>query len=42
MFWSFHFYGLKSVIAFPGHATHVVQSKPFSRTYPVKNSWLWR
>jgi len=22
-------------------ATRVVQSKPFSRTYPVKNSWLW-
>jgi len=31
-----------SVTASPGHATRVVRSKSFSRTYPVKNSGLWR
>jgi len=35
MFWSFHFTALGDK-ASPGHATRVVQNKPFSRTYPVK------
>jgi len=31
-----------SVIASPGQCHSFCPSKPFSRTYPVKNSWLWR